>query len=84
MKIPVPPKAAEKRLKIKVHGDTRIDEYAWLRDRKDPAVRAYIDEENRYADDYMHPTVKLQKELYAEIKKRMKENDMSVPVKDGP
>lgn len=77
------PKAAEKALKIMVHGDTRIDEYAWLRNAEDPEVRAYIDAENAYADATLKPTQKLQRELYAEIKKRMKETDMSVPVKDG-
>lgn len=78
------PKAAEKPQKITVHGDTRVDEYAWLRDLSDPAVREYIDAENKYADALMSPTTKLQKELYKEIRARMKETDMSVPIKDGP
>ncbi len=79
-----PPSAAEKPRKITVHGDTRVDEFAWLREAQDPEVRGYIDAENAYADRVMKPTMKLQKQLYKEIKGRMKETDMSVPVKDGP
>lgn len=65
------------------HGDVRVDEYAWLRDAQNPKVLEYIKEENDYADACMKPTVALQKDLYKEIRKRMKEDDMSVPVKDG-
>lgn len=80
----LPPQAAEIPLKIKAHGDIRIDEYAWLREAENPAVRAHIDAENSYADFQMRSTKKLQAQLYKEIKGRMKETDMSVPIKDGP
>ncbi len=79
-----PPVATEKPLKLTVHGDTRVDEYAWLKDVTDPAVRRHIDAENEHADALMRPTKKLQATLYKEIRGRMKETDMSVPVKDGP
>lgn len=78
-----PPQPAEKPLKITVHGDTRVDEFAWLREAESPEVKRYIDAENAYAEKMLAPTKKLQKQLYAEIKKRMKETDMSVPVKEG-
>lgn len=79
-----PPHAAEKPLKIKVHGEVRVDEYAWLKDKDNAEVLRHIKKENAYADAVMQPTKKLQKQLYSEIRKRMKEDDMSVPVKDGP
>lgn len=83
-KTPLPPEAAKKDLRITVHGDVRVDEYAWLREKDQPEVRQYIEAENAYADAMMKPTVKLQRELYKEIRSRMKENDMTVPIKDGP
>lgn len=84
MEIPTPPRAAKRPLAITLHGDTRIDEYAWLQDAKDPAVLAHIAAENSYADARMRQSARLQRDLYREIKARMKEDDMSVPVKDGP
>jgi oligopeptidase B len=84
MKNLLPPKPQEKPQKISVHGDTRVDEFSWLRDREDPSVMKYVQAENDYADAVMRPTLKLQRELFREIKARMKEDDMSVPVKDGP
>ncbi|MFA7310055.1 MAG: oligopeptidase B, partial [Candidatus Paceibacterota bacterium] len=81
MKIPI----AEKRpMRITAHGDTRVDEYAWLRDAGDPKAIQYIRDENAFADASMRPTRALQRQLYKEIRGRLKENDMSVPVKDGP
>lgn len=67
-----------------LHGKKRVDEYAWLQKNDDPEVVSYLKEENAYAERVMRPTMKLQKKLYAEIKARIKENDMSVPVKQGP
>lgn len=81
---PRPPKAAKRPEITTYHNDTRVDEYNWLRDQTSARVRAYLKAENDYADAVMAPTKRLQKELYTEIRKRMKENDMSVPVKEGP
>ncbi len=80
----IPPQAAIKPKRFTVHGDTRIDEYSWLRNTKDPAVGKYIREENDYADRMTRGTRKLQGELYREMRKRIVEDDTSVPVKDGP
>ncbi len=79
-----PPKARKKAEITAYHGHTRVDEYNWLRKSENPKVLAHIKAENDYADAVLRPTKKLQKELYTEIRKRMKENDMSVPVKEGP
>ncbi len=80
-KVPVP---AAKPQAFKLHGKTRIDEYAWLQKADDPEALAYLAAENSYAERLMSPTQRLQKKLYKEIRSRIIENDMSVPVKDGP
>ncbi len=67
----------------KIHGDTRTDNYFWLRDRSDPDVTAYLEAENSYTSEIMKPTEELQKQLYAELLGRVKEDDSSVPVKYG-
>jgi oligopeptidase B len=66
-----------------VHGDRLVDDYFWLRDRKDPEVRAYLEAENTYADSVMKPTAALQEELYREMLARIKETDLSVPYREG-
>jgi oligopeptidase B len=62
-----------------VHGDRRVDDYFWLRDRSDPAVMAYLEEENRYTASVMRRTEALQEQLYQEMRGRIKETDLSVP-----
>ncbi|HEX7253764.1 MAG TPA: S9 family peptidase [Thermoanaerobaculia bacterium] len=66
-----------------VHGDRLVDDYFWLRDRKDPEVRAYLEAENTYADSVMKPTQTLQESLYQEMLARIKETDLSVPYREG-
>jgi oligopeptidase B len=62
-----------------VHDDPRQDEYAWLRQRDDPEVAAYLRAENAYTDAMMQHTVAFQEDLYREILARIKEDDQSVP-----
>src|SRR5579862_3928576 len=64
-----------------VHGDTRIDNYFWLRDRKDPDTIAYLEAENAYTKEKLRHTEELQAALYTEMLGRMKQTDLSVPVK---
>ncbi len=67
-----------------IHGETRIDEYRWLRNREDPAVVAYLEAENRYTDAVMRRTEGQQELLYQELRGRIKEADLSVPTRhDG-
>lgn len=65
------------------HGQTRVDNYAWLRDdaRKNPDVLAYLEAENTYFQAVMKPTEKLQETLYSEMVGRIQETDLSVPVR---
>lgn len=77
-----------------MHGDQRNDEYAWLRDpdwqkvMQDPSVlkqdiRDYLEQENEYTAQWMQDTEQLQQTLYNEMKARIKEDDATVPDKDG-
>ncbi|MFI5183797.1 MAG: S9 family peptidase [Vicinamibacteria bacterium] len=66
-----------------IHGDRRLDDYFWLRDKADPEVKAYIEAENAYADAVMKPTVALQETLYKEMLGRIQETDMGVPFRKG-
>ena len=62
-----------------VHGETRTDDYFWLRDRTNPDVLDYLDAENRYTRVVMQHTEGLQERLFQEMRGRIKETDLSVP-----
>jgi oligopeptidase B len=66
-----------------VNGDQRQDDYAWLREKDDPAVRAHLEAENAYTDALMGPTAAFQEALYREMLARIKEDDQSVPYRKG-
>jgi oligopeptidase B len=66
-----------------LHGDERRDDYAWLRDKEAPEVRAYLEAENAYTDAVMKPTEALQDGLYKEMLARIKETDLGVPYRLG-
>jgi oligopeptidase B len=90
------PPAPEKRPHSDTHhGLTRIDEYHWLRAGNwqevfrepsllDPAIRAHLEAENAYQQALMADTAELRRTLFQEMKGRIKEDDSSVPMKDGP
>ena len=78
---PGPPIAKVVPKEITVHGDTRVDPYFWMRDRKDPDTIAYLEAENQYTSAQMKPTEGLQEKLYAEMLGRIKQTDLSVPLK---
>src|SRR5579872_1899416 len=65
------------------HGDTVVDEYAWLADRDDPDTIAYLEAENAYAEAATAGLAPLQDQIFAEIKARTQESDLSVPVRKG-
>ena len=65
------------------HGEKHPDAYAWLKNRTDPDTLAYVEAENKYAESVMAETKELQEKLYAEMKGRIKETDMSVPERIG-
>lgn len=74
-----PPVAPRRPTIGEVHGNVRVDEYGWLRDRNDPAVMAYLEAENRYTDQVMAGTGEGQAALYQELVGRIREDDSTVP-----
>jgi oligopeptidase B len=81
----MPPIAKKVPYKMTVHGDTRIDNYYWMRDdeRKAPEVISYLEAENAYTDEMLAHTKTLQTSLFEELKGRIQKDDDSVPVKKG-
>src|SRR5829696_5779432 len=61
------------------HGEARIDNYHWLRNRDNPEVLAYLEAENRHSATVMRHTEALQDHLFQEMRRRIKEADLSVP-----
>ncbi|MCZ6704445.1 MAG: S9 family peptidase [Bacteroidetes bacterium] len=78
-----PPVAKTKPVTLEMHGDVRTDEYFWLREREDPEVVAYLEAENEYTEAMTAHTNDLQVALFEEIVGRIKQDDSSVPYKDG-
>jgi oligopeptidase B len=66
-----------------VHGETRVDDYYWLRDKPNPEVAAYLNAENAWASEVMKETGDLQERLYKEMLGHIKETDLSVPYRFG-
>ncbi|XAR65534.1 Oligopeptidase B [Bertholletia excelsa] len=81
-----PPKAKKVKHEMEMFGDVRIDNYYWIRDdsRSDPQVLSYLHEENSYTDFVMSGTKHLERQLYDEIRGRIKEDDISAPIRRGP
>jgi oligopeptidase B len=78
-----------------LHGEMLADDYAWLRDanwrevmrdpaKLDPQIRAYLEAENNYVEAAFAPSDGLKRTLVAEMRGRIKEDDSSVPSRDGP
>jgi oligopeptidase B len=74
-----PPSAKKVPSRRVVHGDTLVDEYAWLRDRTDPAVLAHIAAENAYTTTVMEPVRDLRDALFDEMVGRLQETDSALP-----
>lgn len=64
-----------------VHGETRVDNYHWIRRREEKEVIAYLQSENAYTESMMDVTKNLQNKLYAEFVSRIKETDSDVPTR---
>jgi len=75
------PKAKKVPKKLIAHNDVRIDKYYWLNDREDQEVLDYLNTENKFTKGKMAHTEHFQKELFEEMKARIKEDDQSVPYK---
>lgn len=80
MKAPIAKKIAHE---LSTHGDVRIDNYYWLNERENPEVIDYLKTENKYREKMMKHTEQLQNELFEEIVGRIKQDDISVPIKEN-
>jgi oligopeptidase B len=74
-----PPKADRIAKNLEMHGDVRVDEYYWLNKKDDAEVVDYLERENDYYAKMTAHTDSLKKDLFEEIKSRIKEDDESVP-----
>jgi oligopeptidase B len=80
---PAPPVATKIPVASTLHGDRRVDEYAWLRGQDKPEVLRYLQAENAYTTAMMKPTEALQQRLYDEMLGHIKQTDLSVPYRRG-
>ena len=77
---PVEPPVARKAPHIEtLHGDRRVDDYFWLREKSEPEVIAYLKAENAYTEAMTRANEPLQEALYKEMLGRIKQTDLSVP-----
>jgi oligopeptidase B len=77
------PMTEKKTKTTKIHDDTMIDEYFWLREKSNPQVIAHLEAENSYSEAVMKPTAALQDKLYKEMVGHIKETDVNVPYRWG-
>jgi len=78
-----PPLAAVRPHRFDEFGTVRIDNYYWLKERSNPEVIKYLEDENAYTKAVMAHTQALQDRLYEEMKGRVLQNDQSVPFREG-
>jgi len=75
----IPPVADKIAKNLEMHGDVRVDNYYWLNDRENEEVIDYLERENDYYNKMTAHTKDFQKDLFVEMKSRIKEDDASVP-----
>jgi oligopeptidase B len=80
---PTPPVAKRVPHPVTVHGDTRQDDYFWLREKESPEVSTYLEAEAAYTAQVMKPTEALQQKLYDEMLGRIQQTDLDVPFRKG-
>ena len=78
-----PPIAKASPKTLDIHGTQLHDSYGWLREKGTPEVTEYLEAENAYTAAKMAGTESLQEDLYKEILSHIKEDDSSVPYRDG-
>jgi len=79
--IPTPPVAAKVEHVREHHGERVIDPYEWLRDKSDPKVIEHLEAENAYTEAMTAHLKPLTEAIFTEIKSRVQETDLSVPVR---
>jgi oligopeptidase B len=77
------PQAPTRPTPLTHHGDTRVDDWYWLREKDNPEVIALLEAENENTAAFMSGTEQLQQDLFDEFRSRIQETDLSVPVRKG-
>ena len=77
-----PPVAEKSPTRLEKHNQVRVDEYYWLRERENPKVIEYLNQENEYMEAMTKDLQSFKEKLAAETKARIKQDDSSVPYED--
>jgi len=80
--VATPPVAKVVPQKTEIHGDVRVDNYFWLREKTSPEVIKHLEAENAYTAAVMKPAEPLRDALYKEMLGRIKQTDLSVPTRN--
>ncbi len=67
---------------LEIHGDRRVDDYFWMKERDSAPVMEFLRQENERTGEGLAPVASLEKKLYTEMRSRIKEDDASVPTYD--
>ena len=78
-----PPIAPKNPRQLTAHGDIRVDPWYWLQDIEDPDTLAYLTAENSFTEHTFRPWADQRERLFVEMRARIKEDDTTVPSKDG-
>jgi oligopeptidase B len=81
--LPDAPRAPRRPRSLRHGADLRVDDWYWLRDRDDPAVRAHLEAENAYTDAVLGHLDATRATVFEEIRRRVVETDVSAPVRRG-
>jgi oligopeptidase B len=80
---PQPPAVRRERSERVFHGDTFVDEFAWLADKENPETISYLEAQNAYTEALTAGQEPLRTAIFDEIKARTQETDLSVPYRKG-
>jgi oligopeptidase B len=79
----IAPRAVKRPKVFNEHGQSRVDNYHWLQNSKNPNVLSLLVQENKYADKVLAPIMDFSYKLYYEMAERFQENNEDIPVKNG-
>jgi oligopeptidase B len=79
---------------VKIHNEELIDNYSWIKQKDwkevilnpnklNAQVKKYLDEENLFKENQLKDIKDIEKKLFEELKSKIKNEDNSVPKKDG-
>src|SRR6516162_8408905 len=82
-RLPDAPRAPRRPTTLRHGADVRVDDWYWLRERDDPAVRAHLEAENAYTAAVLGHLEPRRQQVFDEIKRRVVETDVAAPVRWG-